>query len=205
VSEATETEIKILEAAKKVFEMYGYAGARMQQIADMATISKASLHYYFRSKEKLFDHIFEDTMSEFFQLILTWENDDEDWETKLRTFIQQFFRFLKTKSMLFIIHELNSNPDLMTKHQKQRKHMKNRLIAYFEKQQVAGKIKHDINVVHIYMFVHSLCAYPIMNRAIFKMTTHMQDKEFDRFMDAYPAFVADFLIQGIKNNSIDHV
>ena len=52
------TEERILEAAKKVFIRNGMAGARMQDIADEAGINKALLHYYFRSKEKLFDEIF---------------------------------------------------------------------------------------------------------------------------------------------------
>ena len=53
MSNLIEPEKKILDAAKKVFETQGYSGARMQQIADEAGISKASLHYYFRSKENL--------------------------------------------------------------------------------------------------------------------------------------------------------
>ena len=54
------TEKIILDAAKKVFLDKGFDGARMQQIADEARINKALLHYYFRSKDKLFDAIFED-------------------------------------------------------------------------------------------------------------------------------------------------
>ena len=52
------TEEKILAAAKKVFMTKGMAGARMQDIADEAGINKALLHYYFRSKDKLFETIF---------------------------------------------------------------------------------------------------------------------------------------------------
>jgi len=52
------TEKVILEAAKKVFIKKGLDGARMQEIADEAGINKALLHYYFRSKERLFEAIF---------------------------------------------------------------------------------------------------------------------------------------------------
>lgn len=55
-----DTEKDILEAAKKVFIEKGYAGARMQAIADEAQINKAMLHYYYRSKEALFNRIMED-------------------------------------------------------------------------------------------------------------------------------------------------
>ena len=56
------TEQKIKEAAKKVFIKKGLSGARMQDIADQAGINKALLHYYFRSKEKLFEIIFDESV-----------------------------------------------------------------------------------------------------------------------------------------------
>jgi AcrR family transcriptional regulator len=53
-----QTEDKIFEAATLVFEEKGMAGARMQNIADRAGINKALLHYYFRTKDHLFDAVF---------------------------------------------------------------------------------------------------------------------------------------------------
>ncbi|MCE3258374.1 MAG: TetR/AcrR family transcriptional regulator [Bacteroidetes bacterium] len=41
----TTTEQKILEAAEEVFHEKGYDGARMQEIADKASINKGLLHY----------------------------------------------------------------------------------------------------------------------------------------------------------------
>lgn len=197
MSNLTEPEKKILDAAKQVFEQYGYSGARMQHIADEAGISKASLHYYFRSKEKLFDHIFDETMAEFMPLISTWDDESDDWEKKLREFIHSFFSFLKTKSLLFIIREINRNPDLIMERKKSGKHKRNRFVTYFEKLQQAGKIK-DIDVRLFYIFLHSLCAYPILNETLFKINMCSSDKEFDHLMDKYPDYAADFLIGAMK-------
>lgn len=52
-----KTEQLILEAAKKVFIRKGMHGARMQEIADEAQINKALLHYYYRSKQQLFEAV----------------------------------------------------------------------------------------------------------------------------------------------------
>ena len=65
VQQDTTTEGKILAAARKVFIAKGMAGARMQDIADEAGINKALLHYYFRSKEKLFETIFKELSLQF--------------------------------------------------------------------------------------------------------------------------------------------
>lgn len=193
-SAASDSEKKILDAAKKVFEEYGYNGARMQLIADEAGISKASLHYYFRSKDNLFDRIFDETMSDFMKIVSTWDNVTEDWEVKLRTFIIEFFTFLKTNSLLFILREINRNPELMNR---KRPGKKAGFLAYFENLKSSGIIK-DINVHLIYIFMHSLCSYPLINRSLFKRMMSMNDAEFDHFMDEYPGHVADFLINAIK-------
>jgi AcrR family transcriptional regulator len=66
VKKALTTEEKILEAAKKVFHRKGFEGARMQEIADEAGINKALLHYYFRTKENLFDDVFKAAFREIF-------------------------------------------------------------------------------------------------------------------------------------------
>ncbi|NBX80818.1 MAG: TetR/AcrR family transcriptional regulator, partial [Flavobacteriales bacterium] len=63
----SNTEVKIMEAAKVVFMKYGLYGARMQDIADTAGINKALLHYYFRNKEKLFDQVFDGALSKYFE------------------------------------------------------------------------------------------------------------------------------------------
>jgi AcrR family transcriptional regulator len=196
MSNLTEPEKKILEAAKKVFELKGYAGARMQQIADEAGISKASLHYYFRSKENLFERIFDETITDFMQILSTWNDDKEDWETKLRHFIHEFFTFLKTKSLLFIIGEINRNPDLLLARRKKSK-PKAGFIRYFEELQEAGKIKKS-NMQVLYIFLHSLCAYPVLNARMFQMSTGLNNNEYEIFMRSYPDFVADVLINTLK-------
>ena len=45
-----------------IFLLKGLDGARMQDIADEASINKAMLHYYFRNKQQLFDIILDDCL-----------------------------------------------------------------------------------------------------------------------------------------------
>lgn len=53
------TEDRILGAAYYIFLLYGFHGTTLQQIAKEAGVNKASIHYYFRSKEKLYGIIVE--------------------------------------------------------------------------------------------------------------------------------------------------
>lgn len=49
-------EQEILKAAEQEFLTKGYDGARTTSIAQAAGVTHAMLHYYFRTKEQLFDH-----------------------------------------------------------------------------------------------------------------------------------------------------
>ena len=57
-------EIQILEAAEHEFLAKGYDGARTTSIAKIAGVTHAMLHYYFRTKEQLFEQIIDKKMSE---------------------------------------------------------------------------------------------------------------------------------------------
>lgn len=59
------TEKRILEAAKTVFIRKGFDGTSMEDIAAEAKITRPSLNYYFRTKEKLFSAIFKDVIGSF--------------------------------------------------------------------------------------------------------------------------------------------
>ncbi len=51
------TEQQILEAAIEEFAVKGFSGARTAEIAARAGVTHAMLHYYFRTKQQLFEHI----------------------------------------------------------------------------------------------------------------------------------------------------
>ncbi|MEM7514906.1 MAG: helix-turn-helix domain-containing protein, partial [Bacteroidota bacterium] len=63
------TEERILAVAAKVFTEKGYEATKTRDIAEAAGINIASLHYYFRSKEKLFDIVIGKTMVKFSKLM----------------------------------------------------------------------------------------------------------------------------------------
>jgi len=64
-----ETERAIFTAALDVFSRKGKDGARMQEIADAAGINKAMLHYYFRSKDLLYESVFSHVLNQFFSVL----------------------------------------------------------------------------------------------------------------------------------------
>src|SRR5680860_1428715 len=88
------TEEKILHAAQTVFIQKGMDGARMQEIANEAGINKALLHYYFRTKQKLFEAIFKKVFKQIFPKIETFILSDLPFEEKLGVFIDNYIDLL---------------------------------------------------------------------------------------------------------------
>src|ERR1039458_1693766 len=108
------SEERILDAAKVVFMKFGLYGARMQDIADSAGINKALLHYYFRSKEKLFDKVFSGALSKYFQQMEVISDSSQPILQRLYKYIDNIFSFFAEypQMTMFIIKEIGLNPAL---------------------------------------------------------------------------------------------
>ncbi len=108
------TEHKILEAAKREFVSKGFSGARTASIAEAAGVTHAMLHYYFRTKEKLFDRILTDVIGLLKNAIFTPVEDISlPFDEMIKRIIERHLDFLADNPDLprFIISEIYSNPD----------------------------------------------------------------------------------------------
>ncbi len=109
MDENKNKEELILQTAMQVFIEKGRHGAKMQEIADKAGINKALLHYYYRSKEKLYTKIFEfliwNNVSEVFNLF----DEDLSLNEFLRKFIYSYTDLLSKnpKIPMFLLRELS--------------------------------------------------------------------------------------------------
>ncbi|GHV58115.1 hypothetical protein FACS1894182_08950 [Bacteroidia bacterium] len=112
-SKLTNTEQAILEAAEKIFIQKGYTGTRTTEIAAAAGVNHALLHYYFRTKEALFDRIFREKFSQLLDAFV--ETVDNDWSffEKLKFVIEKHFDFIAENPGLpfFIIREVIQNEE----------------------------------------------------------------------------------------------
>ncbi len=194
------TEEAILRAARKVFEEKGFDGARMQEISDRSGINRALLHYYFRSKERMFAKIFDEALDSFMPLLSTWDQDvEESWEWKLRRFVKTFMIFLKEHSMLFLLREIIRKPELLEAKTKQYRKGLNKFVTYFERLKEEKLIRSDLDTKYIYIIIHSLCSFPLMNAIVFSYSLRIQPKEYNALMEQYPSVISDLLIQLLRS------
>jgi AcrR family transcriptional regulator len=107
-------EERILQAARTVFLRKGYAAARTRDIAEEAGLNIALLHYYFRSKEKLFEMVMLETLQQFAAGMIEMLNSTKtSLQGKLTILADRYIDLLirQPELPLFIITEVRNNPD----------------------------------------------------------------------------------------------
>ena len=106
---AQSKEQQILEAAEREFLKKGYDGARTTSIAKAAGVTHAMLHYYFRTKEQLFERFIDKKMSEVVPLLThLFGNSDLPLVVRIEEAISVHFDFIATNPDLprFLINEI---------------------------------------------------------------------------------------------------
>lgn len=109
-----DTEALILQAAEREFLEKGYSGAKTTAIAQAAGVTHAMLHYYFRTKEKLFEKIVADKMDKLKRVMFgVIGNPDLPLRERLKQGVEQHFDFIAENPHLprFIFNELHEHPE----------------------------------------------------------------------------------------------
>lgn len=112
MEETTQMEIRILDAAKRVFIRKGYEAATMSDIAREADIGRTALHYYYRTKERLFEAIFGQLMAILLPNVGRIMDEEKNMLEKLPPIIHQYITLVEANPSfpLFVLNELNRDP-----------------------------------------------------------------------------------------------
>lgn len=194
------TEEKIFNAARIVFQKKGFAGARMQEIADEACINKAMLHYCFKNKQLLFEAVFMNAFSQLAPKINTIFISEDSLFDKIRQFTHSYISFVMLNPYLptFIIQEMNNNPEFVLSFLKnENRPNPTLLIAQIEKEIADGIIK-PINPKQLLMNMISMTVFPFAAQMMVKGMLQISDTEFNQMMEERKTSIAEQIINSIK-------
>jgi TetR/AcrR family transcriptional regulator len=200
-----KTEEQIFDAAHKVFVIKGFDGARMQDIADEAKINKALLHYYYRTKEKLFDAIFDRVFKNMFPRVFKFMGDDSSITSKIEQFVDVYIDLISNNPFIpsFVINELNRNPQRLVDIIGHKTGLiESNAFAKFSKvvedEVAAGKIK-PVKAEHLIVNIIALCIFPIIAKPIVQGVLFENDKKrYQAFLSERKQEVTRFIIQAIS-------
>lgn len=108
------TEKIILEVAERLFLEKGFAMTSTTEIAKEVGCNQALVHYYFRTKDNLFNTIFEQKFKDFFQWIFEIKGTEKlEFLDKLKLIIESHFDLLMNNPKMpgLILNELSRKPD----------------------------------------------------------------------------------------------
>ena len=195
------TEEKIFEAATEVFVEKGMDGARMQDIANQAGINKALLHYYYRTKEKLFTTVFEMIARKLFIKFSPIFDDNLSLEDKIRFFFKEHITFLQENPRLpgFILNEVNRHPERIKK-MLSGIDFENLWLKLYQQHKEEFR-KYNITQAALPQLMISMAAisvFPFAARGILEGILGKINLDFNDFMEERKEFAAEFVIRAIS-------
>lgn len=196
----TETEQKIFDAAHEVFTQRGLDGAKMQDIADRAGINKALLHYYYRSKEKLFETIVRAVLSRNVPIMRGIIESELPLEEKLQKFVRQYIAVISRNPYLpiFLISEMNKHPDRFAEHIFPRDAPKpETFIRQVEEAIAEGRIRR-MDARHLIVNILAMCLLPFVAKPMLRLLLGMSAAEWEKFARERAEVVVDFVFAAIR-------
>ena len=192
-----DAEKDILEAAKKIFIEKGYTGARMQAIADEANINKAMLHYYFRSKEALFDRILESTVELMSQNLIPALSGEGTVIEKVRRLVNGYVDVITQNPYIpmFILNELAQNQVNFQQRLKENMQRKNVFVNFMmqvQKEQKEGLLQ-PIPPHHFILSVMSLIIFPFLAKPVFTDMLEIPESKYMQMMQERKEIVMEII------------
>jgi TetR/AcrR family transcriptional regulator len=196
----SNTEELIFASAIKIFHKKGLAGARMQEIADEAGINKAMLHYYFRSKQLLFEAVFKKAFMQLAPQIHQVLNSENSLFEKIINFTDKYISFVMENRFLptFIIQELNNNPDFANQFFSQAEFPKpTRFLIQIEEGIQNGTIR-QVDPKQLLIDMFSLSIFPFVGAPLLKKITNLNESAYNNLLIERKKHIASMLINSIK-------
>jgi len=194
------TEQKIFEAAHEVFTQKGMDGAKMQEIADRAGINKALLHYYYRTKEKLYESVAKAIIGRAIPAIRQIIESELPLEEKIRQFIEAYIGVISRNPFipLFILSEINKHPERFIDTIIPKDLPKPEVFfRQVEAEIAAGRIR-PIKPQHLIVNVISLCVFPFVGKPMMRILLGMGSGEMRIFLEERKEEVTRFVLAALR-------
>jgi TetR/AcrR family transcriptional regulator len=196
-------EQAILQAAEQLFLKKGFALTSTTEIAEVAGCNQALIHYYFRTKERLFEAIFEKKAALFFSNIIEITDSSMSFEDTLRRTIEAHFEMLRANQQLpfFLVNELTTNPSRIETLKKivgpRIGEVYARVSRWFAEEASKGSIR-PIDPFDLIYSVVTLNVGAFLAAPIVKNARGIDDSSFERYLDERREANVDLILKSLR-------
>lgn len=205
---STDTQDRILEAARRVFLRHGTAGARMQQIADEAGVNKALLHYHFDSKAALAERVFVRAARQLLPPVLEVLGSELTIEEKVERVIRLELERLSENPFLpgYVLTELHSQPERAGELMRAVLGARGATVAAGVVEILGGQLRTraeegSLRAVEPREFIVNLlalCIFPFAARPMLEEMLGLDDESFHRFIEGRKETLPGLFLEGIR-------
>ncbi|BFO68301.1 TetR/AcrR family transcriptional regulator (plasmid) [Chryseobacterium panacisoli] len=188
-----QTQELIKETAKNLFFVKGKFDATTQEIADEAGVNRTLINYYFRSRDKLIQIIFDEAQRVEQEKSKIIQNSDLPFKEKISQFIESSlstslqYPYLET----YIVSQINKG----TCHQREiEEDILNDMYKDIEKEMELGNIEKMAPVQFILNMV-ALLVFPSAIRPLFMENLLINDEEYDKIISERKEIIINMLFK----------
>lgn len=198
------TEQQIFEAAIAVFARHGRSGARMQDIADEAGITKALVHYYFRSKDRLYEQVARYVFRTYFESLAHTVRDTTTFSSALKVFLTNYTTILRNNPNLhrFVGREVMDGGTVLTHLLQSGSETEPNPASVLLGKIQAGMDSKELRTVdpaQTFITILGSCVFGFLGAPVLRGLFPAMDRDFDGFIEARVQHLYDVLYTGLKN------
>lgn len=189
-----------MKTARELFVKKGFRGTTVRDIAIESGVNVAMVNYYFRSKEKLFDAIFEEAFTMLSDKIFYLMDSNLPFFELIRRWIYSYYDMLLEYPdlPLFVMNELSANPEKLDKCFRKNPYLLYiRLVERIQEEEAKGTI-HPIPVHDFLLNIVSLSIFPFAAKPVANQFLKLTDEQYMELIDKHREYVVDFIIKAIK-------
>jgi TetR/AcrR family acrAB operon transcriptional repressor len=130
--EAEITRKKILDSSAKIFSTYGYAAARLEDIAKQADVTRGAIYWHFRNKADILQNLIIERFSIIYEIIETVLAENINSLKKLKKILITLLKALESNQKLreiltIIIFKVEVVPEIEYQMKGKKKENRNRI------------------------------------------------------------------------------
>lgn len=191
-------EERIIDAANSVFMEKGYTDACMSEIAERVGINRPGLHYYFRTKDKMFNAVFGMIVASVipkFQDIIT--NRDLSLSVRVEQIVDVYYNLLQENPYLplFMLREIDRDVDFLLKTFSDLKveHFFAELKNYLLEEMDKGRLRR-VPLRIVFLTFYSALTFPFVSRKLMRETMMEKGEDFRTVLDEWKPYIISQMV-----------
>lgn len=191
-------EERIIEVAKSLFMEKGYSDTSMSEIAEKVGINRPGLHYYFRTKDKMFNAVFGmivmSVAPKFQNIIL---QKDLPIATRVEKVIDVYYQMLQKNPYLplFILREMNRDINFLFNA------FRSLDVANFfeglktslQEEMANGKLK-QVPLRIVFFTFYSALIFPFISRNLISLEMLNENETFEELLAEWKPYIVKQMV-----------